>query len=125
MTEVVREHDARTGPAVRLCDMSRIPTALIAALTLVVGFAVAELTGVRALGGVVLVAGVLWCAVRARAAGWWRVGAVVLVGAACFAASHLLGRAIGAWPAVVVAALVLGAATFALVDRPVARPATV
>ncbi|WP_456825899.1 hypothetical protein [Cellulomonas sp. P5_E12] len=105
--------------------MSRIPTALIAALTLVVGFAVAELTGVRALGGVVLVAGVLWCAVRARAAGWWRVGAVVLVGAACFAASHLLGRAIGAWPAVVVAALVLGAATFALVDRPVARPATV
>lgn len=105
--------------------MSRVPTAVIAALTLVVGFAVAELTDVRALGGVVLVAGVLWCAVRARAAGWWRVGALVLVGAVCFAGSHLLGRVIGAWPAVIVAALVLGAATFALVDRPVVRPATV
>ncbi|MET0788566.1 MAG: hypothetical protein ABWY33_04915 [Cellulomonas sp.] len=105
--------------------MSRIPTAVVAALTLVVGFAVAELSGVRALGGVVLVAGVLWCAVRARSAGWWRVGAVVLVGAACFAGSHLLGRVIGAWPAVAVAALVLGAATFVLVDRPVAQPARV
>ena len=104
--------------------MSAIPTAVVAALTLVVGFAVAELTGVRALGGVVLVAGVLWCAVRARAAGWWRVGAVVLVGALCFAGSHVLGRSIGAWPAVVVAALVLGAATFALVDVPVREPAT-
>jgi len=104
--------------------MSAIPTAVLAALTLVVGFAVAELTGVRALGGVVLVVGVLWCAVRARAAGWWRVGAVVLVGAVCFAGSHLLGRAIGAWPAVAVAALVLGAATFALVDAPVREPAT-
>jgi len=42
----------------------------------------------------------------------------------CFAGSHLLGRAIGAWPAVAVAALVLGAATFALVDAPVREPAT-
>lgn len=105
--------------------MSRIPTAVLAALTLVVGFAVAELTDVRALGGVVLLAGVAWCVVRARSAGWWRVGAVVLVGAVCFAGSHLLGRVIGAWPAVAVAALVLGAATFALVDRPAAQPARV
>ena len=80
--------------------MSRVPTAVVAALTLVVGFAVADLTGVRALGGVVLVAGVVWCAVRARSAGWWRVAAVVLVGAVCFALSHPLGGVIGAWPAV-------------------------
>lgn len=105
--------------------MSRLPTALVAALTLVVGFAVADLTDVRALGGVVLVAGVVWCAVRARAAGWWRVGAVVLVGALCFALSHPLGGVIGSWPAVLVAALVLGVATFALVDRPSAQPARV
>jgi len=104
--------------------MPSIPTAVVAALTLVVGFAVADLTGVRALGGVVLVAGVVWCAVRARAAGWWRVAAVVLVGAACFAVSHPLGGVIGAWPAVLVAALVLGVATFALVDRP-SQPARV
>ena len=104
--------------------MSSIPTAVIAALTLVVGFAVADLTGVRALGGVVLVAGVAWCVVRARSAGWWRVAAVVLVGAVCFALSHPLGGVIGAWPAVVIAALVLGVATSALVDRP-AQPARV
>ena len=104
--------------------MSRLPTAVIAALTLVVGFAVADLTGVRALGGVVLVAGVVWCMVRARSAGWLRVAAVVLVGAVCFAFSHPLGGVIGAWPAVVIAALVLGVATFALVDRP-AQPARV
>ncbi|GEL98834.1 hypothetical protein [Cellulomonas terrae] len=105
--------------------MSRVPTAVVAALTLVVGFAVADLTGVRALGGVVLVAGVAWCVVRARSAGWWRVAAVVLVGAVCFALSHPLGGVIGAWPAVLVAALVLAAATFALVDRPSAQPARV
>ena len=104
--------------------MPSIPTAVIAALTLVVGFAVAEFTGVRALGGVVLVAGVVWCVVRARSAGWWRVAAVVLVGAVCFALSHPLGGVIGAWPAVTVAALVLGLATFALVDRP-SQPARV
>ncbi|WP_315094913.1 hypothetical protein [uncultured Cellulomonas sp.] len=105
--------------------MSRTPTAVLAALTLVLAFAVAQLTDVRALGGVVLVAGVVWCAVRARAAGWWRVAAVVVVGAACFVASHLLADLLGAWPAVAVAALVLGAATFALVDRPAARLAPV
>lgn len=105
--------------------MSRVPTAVIAALTLVVGFAVADLTGVRALGGVVLAAGVVWCVVRARSAGWWRVAAVALVGAVCFALSHPLGGVIGAWPAVLVAALVLGVATFALVDRSSAQPARV
>jgi hypothetical protein len=105
--------------------MSRLPTALVAALTLVVGFAVAELTGVRALGGVVLLVGVAWCVVRARSAGWWRVGAVVLVGAVCFAGSHLLGHLIGAWPSVAVAALVLGLATYALVDRPAGERAAV
>jgi hypothetical protein len=105
--------------------MSRTPTAVLAAVTLVVAFAVAQLTDVRALGGLVLVAGVVWCAVRARAAGWWRVAAVVVVGAVCFVASHLLADLLGAWPAVLLAAVVLGAATFALVDRPGARPARV
>jgi hypothetical protein len=105
--------------------MPRIPTAVVAALTLVVGFAVADLSGVRALGGVVLVAGVVWCVVRARSAGWPRVAAVAVVGALCFALSHPLGRVIGAWPAVVVAAVVLGVATFVLVDRPAAQRARV
>ena len=99
--------------------MSRIPTAVLAAVTLVVAFAVAQLTDVRALGGVVLVAGVVWCAVRARSAGWLRIAAVVAVGAVCFVGSHLLADPLGAWPAVAVAALVLGTATYLLVDRTV------
>jgi len=98
--------------------MSRVPTAVLAALTLVVGFAVAQLTDVRALGGAVLVAGVAWCAVRARSAGWWRVTVVVVVGALCFVASHLLAPHLGAWPSVGLVALVLGATTYLLVDRP-------
>ena len=101
-----------------MCDMSRVPTAVLAGLTLVVGFVVAQATGVRALGGAVLLAGVAWCVVRARAAGWWRLSVVVLTGLVCFVAAHLLAPAVGAWPSVMLVALVLAAVTFALVDRP-------
>ena len=104
--------------------MVRVPTAVLAGLTLVVGFAVAQATGVRALGGAVLLAGVAWCAWRARAAGWWRVSLVVLTGAGCFVASHLLAPHLGAWPSVVLVALVLAGVTFVLVDRPRARALT-
>lgn len=97
--------------------ISRVPTAVVAGLSLVVGFAVADLTGVRALGGVVLCAGGLWCVVRSRAAGWPRLAGVVLIALALFVASHLLGRALGAWPAVLLAGAVLAAATHALVGR--------
>jgi len=97
--------------------MSRVPTAVLAGLTLVVGFAVAQATGVRALGGAVLLAGGFWCAVRASHAGRGRVLLVVLAGAVCFVGSHLLAPYLGAWPAVVLVALVLGAVTYALVDR--------
>src|SRR4051812_5843957 len=101
---------------------SGVPTAVIAALSLVAGFAVAELTDVRALGGVVLLAGVGWCVARSwRTAGWWRVAGVVVVGAAVFVGAHLLGRVVGAWWAVAAAALVLGVATWFLVDVPARR----
>ncbi|WP_028047184.1 hypothetical protein [Cellulomonas sp. URHE0023] len=103
--------------------MSRVPTAVLAGLTLVVGFAVAQATGVRALGGAVLLAGVAWCAVRARSAGWWRVALVVLTGAVCFVASHLLAPRLGAWPSVVLVALLLGVVTYVLVDARTRTPA--
>jgi hypothetical protein len=38
-----------------------VPTAPVAAGSLIVGFAVAVATGSRALGGVVLLAGGVWC----------------------------------------------------------------
>ncbi|WP_426595085.1 hypothetical protein ACPPVS_05805 [Cellulomonas sp. McL0617] len=98
--------------------MSRVPTAVLAGLTLVVGFAVAQATGVRALGGVVLLAGVAWCVVRSRSAGWWRLSAVVLAGLVCFVASHLLAPVVGAWPSVILVGLVLAGVTYPLVDKP-------
>lgn len=98
--------------------LGAVPTAAVAAVTLVLAFAVAQGTGVRALGGAVLVLGVVWCAWRALpAAGAVRVGAVVLLGAVCFVASHLLAGALGAWPAVLLVAAVLAAGTWPLVDR--------
>ncbi|CAN5161971.1 hypothetical protein BH11ACT1_BH11ACT1_13420 [soil metagenome] len=98
-------------------SISRVPTAAVAGLSLVVAFAVADLTGVRPLGGLVLVAGGVWCVVRSRSAGWWRLLLVVLLALALFVASHLLGSVLGAWPAVLLAGAVLAASTSALVDR--------
>jgi hypothetical protein len=97
--------------------LPRIPTAAVAAVTLVVGFAVAQGTGVRALGGVVLVLGVAWCAWRALpAAGVARVLAVVVLGAVCFAGAHVLAGSLGAWLSVLLVAAVLAVGTAVLVD---------
>ena len=99
--------------------MPRIPTALIAALTLVVGFAVAQGTDVRWLGGAVLVAGGAWCAVRAwRPAGPLRTVVVLLVAVVCFVASHLLAPHLGPWTSVVLVAAILAMVTWTLVDHP-------
>lgn len=97
--------------------LAAVPTAVLAAVTLVAAFAVAQGTGVRALGGVVLVLGVAWCGWRSWSAGAGRVVAVVVLGAACFVASHVLAGAMGAWPSVALAAVVLGAGAWLLVGR--------
>ena len=94
---------------------------LVAALTFLVGFGVAELTGVRALGGLVLVAGGLWCArVAAPIAGRGPTAALLVVALALFVASHPLGHEIGAWPAVVVTAALAGLVAAAVLHRPAA-----
>ena len=93
----------------------RIRIAALAALTLVLGFAVASVTGNRALGGVVLVLGGAVCA-------WWmwRLAGparttVALVGVGVlFVVSHPLGRVVGAWPAVFIVAALAAALTYAL-----------
>jgi hypothetical protein len=105
-----------TGPR---GPLRQVPTAALAALTLVVGFAVAQGSGVRALGGAVLVLGVAWCAWRALpAAGVARVLAVVALGALCFVGAHVLAGSLGAWLSVVLVAAVLALGTGLLVDRP-------
>lgn len=98
--------------------MSAMPVWPVAALSLVAGFAVADLTGVRPLGGVVLVAAALWCALRWRAkAGTARAVALVGFYAAAFAVSHVLGDVLGTWGAVAAVAAAVGLASWALADR--------
>jgi hypothetical protein len=92
---------------------------LVAALTFLVAFGVAELTGVRALGGLVLVAGGLWCArIAAPIAGRGPTAVLLVVALALFVISHPLGHAIGSWPAVLVVAVLV-----ALAAATVLRPA--
>lgn len=102
--------------------MDRVPTALIAGLSLLVGFGSVRVTDLRWLGGLVVVAGAVWCVARERRrTSWWRLALVVVFGAGCFVLSHALSDPLGPWPAVAVASLALGAVTFLLVDARAAR----
>jgi hypothetical protein len=90
---------------------------LLAALSLPVGFAVADATGNRPLGGIVLgllAFGALVAARRSdRRAAWWLA---ILVGS--FAASHALAGVVGTWGAVFLAAAVTTAGAAVLLARP-------
>ncbi|MCC2315080.1 hypothetical protein [Cellulomonas xiejunii] len=104
--------------------MPRLPVALVAAVGLVAAFALAQGTGVRWLGGVILLATVVACLVLAvPRVGWWRPLAVAAVGLVVFVLSHVAADVLGPWPAVLTAAAVLGATGWWLVDR--ARPRVV
>ena len=104
--------------------MRVVPSSLVAALTLVLGYAVAAGTGVRPLGGVVLLAGLAFCWVlwSARAGTTTAVTLVVAFGVA-FAGSHLLALVISAWPSVLVVAGLMAGLAWLLADRraPVAQ----
>ena len=94
---------------------SRPALSVIAAATFLAGFGAAELTGVRAIGGVVLLAGGIWCVrVALRLVGAGPTVGLVAIALALFALSHPLGRAIGAWPAVLVSAALVAAAAGAI-----------
>lgn len=81
--------------------MSRTPTAPIAAIGLIGGFALAVASGSRALGGVVLALCGLTCiAIWLRRDGRQTAALLTIAGLFAFAVSHLLGLLIGAWPAV-------------------------
>ena len=103
----------------------RTPTWPVASGSLALGFGVAELTGVRAVGGVVLVLGGGWCALRWRERdGTGRAAALLAVYLGAFVASHLLARAIGAWPSVAVVSAVAGGAAYAGSDVGLRAPIT-
>ena len=89
----------------------------VASGSLLLGFAVAQATGVRPLGGIVLIAGCGWCALRwLRAAGAARTAALVGVYIASFALSHVVADTLSAWPSVLLAAAITGIAAYVLAD---------
>ncbi|MEY2442805.1 MAG: hypothetical protein QOJ46_2231 [bacterium] len=97
----------------------------VASGSLVLGFAVAQATGVRPLGGVVLAAGAGWCALRwRRRVGTARTGALVAVYVGAFVASHLIADTVGTWEAVFLVAAVVGLAVLLVADLPASRAAT-
>ena len=102
--------------------MSRVPTWPVAAGSLLLGFAVAQATGVRPLGGLVLVLGAGWCALRWRTlAGTGAALALVVLYLAGFVASHVIADTLGTWGAVLFVCAVVGAATWVVADAPSRR----
>lgn len=101
-----------------------LPTWPVAAGSLVAGFAVAQATGVRPLGGLVLLAGAGWCARRwLPAVGPARTGLLLFIYLAAFVLSHVIADPVGTWPAVAIVAAIAGGSAWALADaaqRPVA-----
>jgi hypothetical protein len=113
-----RERVAPVGSlGATLARVRSTPTAPVAAASLIAGYAVAVGTGSRPLGGIVLAAGGVWC-IRE----WLRRNdtrtAIVLgcAGLAAFVLSHVLARAIGAWPAVLLVAAALAVAAWLRAD---------
>lgn len=98
--------------------MQRLPTWPVAAGSLLIGFAVADLSGVRALGGIVLFLGALWCGLRWRREQGFAVAILLVLAYLCaFVLSHPLGRVIGSWPAVLVVSAFVGLIAWARADR--------
>lgn len=88
-----------------LGSMRFMPTCLVAAASLIAGFAVAVGTGSRPLGGLVLATGGLWCLWTWRRRHGARTAVILgCVGFGAFVLSHVLGLVIGAWPSVLLVA---------------------
>ena len=98
---------------------SRLTAALLAAVTLVVGFAVASVTGNRTLGGLVLVIGGAICAwLWWRLAGPWRALICVAIAGLAFVVSHPLGAVLTSWGAVLLVSAVTALSTYAVTRPP-------
>ena len=100
---------------------TRFPSSALVAAGLVVGFAVAQGTGVRALGGAILLGtGLAAARLWVRRRGW---AVAVVLGAvylAAFVLSHVLTLAVGmpAWLSVALVTIAAAGVTFGVADRP-------
>jgi hypothetical protein len=94
----------------------------VASGSLVLGFAVAQATGVRPLGGIVLALGAGWCALRwRRSVGTARMAGLVGLYVVLFVVSHLIAGTVGTWGAVALVAATMGVATLLVADLPAQR----
>jgi hypothetical protein len=94
-----------------------IPTAPVAAGSLIAAYGVAVASGSRPLGGVVLALGGLWCVGAWRRRHGTRTAlSLGGVGLAAFALSHVLALAIGPWPSVLLVAAVTAALAWTWAD---------
>ena len=99
---------------------TRFPSSLLVAVGLSVGFGVAQGTGVRALGGVVLAAcGLGAAALWVRRRGWAVAVGLGLLYLAAFVLSHVLtlGLGVPAWLSVALVTITAGGVTFGVADR--------
>lgn len=104
--------------------MRTLPTAPLAAGSLIASYGVVAASGSRPLGGVVLAAGGLWCVgIWTRRHGARTAAQLAGVGFAAFVTSHLLALAVGPWPAVLIVAAATAAATWELADTRAFAPA--
>ena len=111
-TDTVKSLDAHLPSPVA------VPSSLLVGAGLIGGYGIARVTGVRALGGVVLAAcgaaaGRTWIA----SAGPSTATSLGMLYGGSFGASHPLAKKMGAWPSVLTVAAVNAAASWALVDR--------
>jgi hypothetical protein len=84
----------------------RLPTSPLAGAGLILSYAVVVASGSRTLGGIVLAAfGVACIWVWAHRDGRSTTLKLAAAGVLAFALSHVVGLVLGAWPAVVIAAL--------------------
>ncbi|MFM1916618.1 MAG: hypothetical protein RJB01_133 [Actinomycetota bacterium] len=99
-------------------DRLRLVVFGLTAVALILGFAIAQASGNRALGGVVMVIlAVMSATLMFRSGARWGIVGAGAVFLAAFALSHPLGNLIGSWPAVILASAVAGAASFELTKR--------
>src|SRR3982751_4587151 len=97
------------------------PSSLLVAGGLVVGFAVAQATGVRALSGAILLGtGLAAARLWVRRRGWGVAVLLGLVYLAAFVLSHVLtlGLGVPAWLSVALVTIAAAGVTFGAADRP-------
>ena len=112
------QRDEREQNAGKPATLGSMPSAPVAAVSLVVGYGMASTTGKRPLGGLAFAGGTAWCACEwARRRGAPAAVGLVGVQLGAFVASQRLARKLGAWPSVLAASAAGGVAAALVADR--------